>query len=79
MNESRSLGDWQKNDGPRSACTCAARSVAVVLNLAEIAAPSIVHGAGGVTTMNIKHSALKALGAMSLLVVAGTVAMLLFR
>jgi hypothetical protein len=32
-----------------------------------------------VTTMNIKHSVFKALGAMSLLVVAGTVAMLLFR
>ena len=78
MSGSRSLGDWQ-NDGPPSACTCAARSVALVFNLTEIAAPSIVHGTEGVTAMNIKHSVFKALGAMSLLVVAGTVAMLLFR
>jgi hypothetical protein len=33
----------------------------------------------GVRTMNNKHSVFDALGAMSLLVAAGTVAMLLFR
>lgn len=33
----------------------------------------------GTTTMNNKHSVFEALGAMSLLVAVGTVAMLLFR
>ena len=33
----------------------------------------------GMTTMNNKHSVFDALGAMTLLVAAGTVAMLLFR
>ena len=44
-----------------------------------IAALSFVHRLKGATTMDNKHSVFDALGAMSLLVVIGTLAMLLFR